>query len=322
MVRCVSISTLLVGFGAVSARKNLRRRNGESLRNIDDATFLDPHYVASEGKGEQNEAPSITFPQDQLISKSVGEEYFATEEHKYFAITMYKEGISHHRGECGATMIGRRWAITAAHCASNLENNDLIDKLDSLYINPVGPWTQKDGKTNDGFPFQIKEIKTVHEHPFHKPGPASSYDIALLELVDDVHSYIETVPIADCSYVDSLIPGTNLEVLGMGQADFDGPKATHLKEVFVPLVGNDQCVISYREKRWDIDNTMICAGGEGTSDSCRGDSGGPLLHNGILIGSVSWGHRCAEKRYPWVYAKTCELLDWIKGFEIEGIVII
>ena len=69
------------------------------MRNIDDATFLDPHYVASEGKGEQNEAPSITFPQDQLISKSVGKEYFATEEHNYFSMTIYKEGISHHRGE-------------------------------------------------------------------------------------------------------------------------------------------------------------------------------------------------------------------------------
>ena len=53
-------------------------------------------------------------------------------------------------------MIGRRWAIAADHCASNFEKNDLIDKLDSLYIDPVGPWTQNYGKTNDGFPFQIK----------------------------------------------------------------------------------------------------------------------------------------------------------------------
>ena len=58
------------------------------------------------------------------------------------------------------------------------------------------------------------------------------------------------------------------------------------------------------------------------TDSCHGDSGGPLtcIRDGIpeLVGIVSWGagthlwgDGCAEAGYPGVYANTWPFLDWI-----------
>lgn len=59
----------------------------------------------------------------------------------------------------------------------------------------------------------------------------------------------------------------------------------------------------------------ICAYADG-KDSCQGDSGGPLVakENGryAIVGVVSYGHKCAEKGFPGVYARVTKNMDWIK----------
>ena len=62
---------------------------------------------------------------------------------------------------------------------------------------------------------------------------------------------------------------------------------------------------------------MLCASvPAGGKDACQGDSGGPLVTPGPslswdLAGVVSWGRRCAEARYPGVYARVTSQLAWI-----------
>lgn len=46
-------------------------------------------------------------------------------------------------------------------------------------------------------------------------------------------------------------------------------------------------------------------------DHPQGDSGGPLICNGKLMGIVSWGISCANPRYPGVYTKVSNYVDWI-----------
>jgi len=63
---------------------------------------------------------------------------------------------------------------------------------------------------------------------------------------------------------------------------------------------------------------MMCAGfKEAGKDSCKGDSGGPLISEKKtqlweLIGIVSWGESCAAANSPGVYVRLNEVAQWVR----------
>lgn len=59
--------------------------------------------------------------------------------------------------------------------------------------------------------------------------------------------------------------------------------------------------------------SMICAGYPyGLHDACKGDSGGPLSHNGVLYGLVSFGKDCGLQCSPGVYTNIYYFRNWIQ----------
>lgn len=65
----------------------------------------------------------------------------------------------------------------------------------------------------------------------------------------------------------------------------------------------------------EITDNMLCSGwlDVGGRDQCHGDSGGPLLHNGIVVGVTSWGHECALARFPGVNVRVTCFVSWIQS---------
>lgn len=51
--------------------------------------------------------------------------------------------------------------------------------------------------------------------------------------------------------------------------------------------------------------------GNGTVGSCNGDSGGPLLVDGIQVGIVSFGVNDCAASYPSVYTRVTDFYSWI-----------
>lgn len=91
-----------------------------------------------------------------------------------------------------------------------------------------------------------------------------------------------------------------------------GNDSTVLQHVQVPVITNEQCREKYRsigklKADSQFDDHVLCAGfTEGGKDSCKGDSGGPLMlpnqKDGKFyfyqIGVVSWGIGCARPNIP------------------------
>lgn len=73
------------------------------------------------------------------------------------------------------------------------------------------------------------------------------------------------------------------------------------------------CRSRYDTIKAPIADSMLCAGRveAGRPDGCYGDSGGPLLYKGLVIGLVSFGYSCGHRYYPGVYTKISHFTNWI-----------
>lgn len=76
----------------------------------------------------------------------------------------------------------------------------------------------------------------------------------------------------------------------------------------------ERCQDAYKTKSFGPD--QICAGGEEGIDTCRGDSGGPLMlevdQRWFVYGIVSHGPtKCGSRGLPGVYTNVSSYMTWI-----------
>lgn len=89
----------------------------------------------------------------------------------------------------------------------------------------------------------------------------------------------------------------------------------------VPVKENQACVERYKSANVLLNDGQLCAGGEKGKDSCRGDSGGPLMTvsvdqtnsvNWYAVGVVSFGPSpCGLENWPGVYTRVSKYVPWI-----------
>jgi len=216
---------------------------------------------------------------------------------------------------CGATFLGNKWVLTAAHC---------VDSPDAaLFKMNVGEFDLSDGAEN------AIAIKNIYVHPLYN-ADAINNDIALVELVSSVNA--PAVDIASIATTDQYaVEHSPAFVAGWGgrtgYAPGEGPTSNFpniLHQVELNLTTNEECrqilatSLGINPDNTGITDKMICApqpqGIEGRG-SCQGDSGGPLIvQTGTgpqQVGIVSWGIGCAATGFPGVYTRVAEFKDWL-----------
>lgn len=119
--------------------------------------------------------------------------------------------------------------------------------------------------------------------------------------------------------------GSNPFVAGWGFQDEFGDSATVLQQLQMPVLDNTICRNASVKSGTFITNrqfgdSIVCAGIlAGGKDSCKGDSGGPLMmpiHESdhfpfYQIGIVAWGNGCAQPDSPGIYTRVSFFVDWI-----------
>lgn len=107
-------------------------------------------------------------------------------------------------------------------------------------------------------------------------------------------------------------------VTGWGKTN-TGQTSQTLQKVFVSEVSHEKCVQDFKNiNKVLVTRYQMCAGGK-ESDSCSGDSGGPLQVSTKLYGDsrmvqqgiVSYGPAHCASNLPGIYTKVAYYMDWI-----------
>lgn len=232
-------------------------------------------------------------------------------------VALVKSGQNAFDGQfCGGSFLGGRYVLTAAHC---------VEFMDPAKLDAVIGINNLNNEGSEGIRVPVRRIY-VHEDYFNSN---LVNDIAILELDREVSS--PAITIADATTRTSTAAGSRMSVAGWGTTTPSGSSVypSVLQKVDVNLQDQSTCYMAMSGLNpsgisFNPNSTNFCAGTANNEDSCRGDSGGPIIvaDTGVQLGIVSWGSAvCATNGTYGVYTNISHFTNWItqktNGFSYE-----
>jgi len=208
---------------------------------------------------------------------------------------------------CGGSLVSPSFILTAAHC---LEDNFM--KSGGYVVGSRCYGKGDPNKNNCGqSPSEYREASWSWTDPEYDGNFENDY--AIVRLSEPITN-IDPVAMNQ----NPNIPKKGDDVIGMGNGDTtnkgNGNPSLKLLHVELDALSQADC-----EKVWKpdpISSYMLCATRKGV-DTCRGDSGGPLITKTKpykLLGLSSFGgNKCADLKAPGVYARVSTRYEVLKN---------
>ncbi|XP_070502514.1 chymotrypsin-1-like isoform X2 [Chironomus tepperi] len=198
---------------------------------------------------------------------------------------------------CGSTIINEWWILTAAHCVFKLQIELFRVLVESTYLDNSNP-----------------NLVQVDYWLIHDGYDASDYyihDVAVVKLKEPLNIKLFDWKVKFATKSAYYPTGTPAVLAGWGTNGTVGSRQNTLQKVNLQVYTARDCDALHAGI---VRSTNICGGVEGGwQGQCIGDSGGPLLVNGVQVGIVSWSVKtCTTPPYPGVYTSVGHYIDWIE----------
>merc|ERR1712080_634896 len=171
--------------------------------------------------------------------------------------------------------------LTAAHCVDKFRENPASLKI------RCGEWDTQD--QNEPRPHQDRYVTSLDIHPgFNGKNLANDWAILYTGQPFELQEHIDTVCLPSPG---EQFAGQTCFATGWGKDKFGaaGQYQVVLKEIDLPVVGHDECEAKLRTtrlgKRFQLDDSFICAGGQDGKDTCKGGGG---LGDWMWRGQCTW----------------------------------
>ncbi|CAD7085813.1 unnamed protein product [Hermetia illucens] len=212
------------------------------------------------------------------------------------AILLYlQKGWAFH---CGASIVGPRKVVTAAHCVFDSEMVLPPPKMVAVVAGDKS-WTGAGAKA------VIGRVAAIYSHENYR-SPHSEPDLALLILKEDLPIDNETIGIVELA-LDIPKDGEQCVALGWGLNEKFHISSTLMAAVF-EIQPIEACILFYGVPS----PNFVCGMSTGKSSVCTGDSGGPLICNNQLAGIIdSSAINCSASK-PSLFTGLKDYVPWIK----------